>query len=84
MKARVKIKKGHCSMCARYGRKHIIYIASTTDDPGGYRLTPGCKATFGRGWKHVTNPKERAPWVKEYWRLRDSRERPAPTKGRGG
>lgn len=67
----VKIEKALCSLCNRSGHKHWIVTGHIIGETGGYRLTNGCKATFGAGWERITGRKERAPWVKEFWKLEE-------------
>jgi len=63
----VRIEKALCSMCLRYGNKHTIVTGHIVGEGSGWRLTDGCKATFGVDWERITDRNERRPWVKKFW-----------------
>jgi len=66
----VIIEEADCTLCRG---KNKIVTGRVAGDSGGYRLTEGCKATFGVNWRRVTDRKARAPWVKKYWELVEER-----------
>jgi len=70
----VKIEKGRCSICLSEGHVHEI-VTGRVVEGGHWRLTEGCKATFGFGWKRVADPRERRKWVKKFWELEKEKGR---------
>ena len=70
----VIIEKAYCSLCRSHGSVHVIVTGKIAGENSGLRLTNGCKATFGIDWKRITDRKERAPWVKKFWKLKEERD----------
>lgn len=70
-KPAVEITVARCRLCSGSRADHIVSGRIRGEDTG-WRLTSGCKSTFGVGWRVLRKSerargKSRRYWVKRFW-----------------